>query len=164
MSERPESDNKQLLFPLVILRRLDAEFRSGGKQSVHWTFLDEYKKLNAIIDTMTNASKVKGEVGTPVKAYADAFEGWIASANKVAYFGPVIIEESKVMATPADRIIASADERTGRASSMLASSQAKNRNIIVAVSTDTELLDRPWHHSAALPAHQRHGSARCRRL
>jgi methyl-accepting chemotaxis protein len=129
----PEVEARALMLSLTVMRRLDAEFRLSGKQVSHWKFIDEYKKVNRVVEKLPITPEAKAEFAAPVKAYADALAGWIESSNKVAYLSPIISEQCKVMLTPADRLIAIAGERASQASAALAGSQADNKNIILAV-------------------------------
>jgi methyl-accepting chemotaxis protein len=133
MSWLSAEDSSKLLLSLLKMRHFEAEYRLSQSQTNRQLFVTEFNNFNKIFDGVIAAAIMKEQLSQQVKVYADTFEEWIASTNKVHPMLALINLETRQMLPAADRIIASAGQREAAASAALAGSQARTRGIIIAV-------------------------------
>jgi methyl-accepting chemotaxis protein len=140
MSWLAEGDARKLLMSLLIMRRYEAEFRVGRQLVAQNLFFDEYRKFTRSFDAVDGSEQMKGELEKQVKNYADTFEDWIASVDRMAPFLSIIDLDTQQMLPTADQIIATAQQRAKSTSATLSASQSWTRTFIFVVGGATALI------------------------
>jgi methyl-accepting chemotaxis protein len=128
-----DADSKKLLISLLIMRRNESSYRLNQTEYFRVPFFEEYKRFNATFANIDGTESMKGLLEDEVKNYADTFAKWIDSHDAVYPLRALIDLDSERILPRADRIIESARALTEAASAALATSQARNRSIIIAV-------------------------------
>jgi methyl-accepting chemotaxis protein len=133
MSWLSKIDAKSLLVSLVIMRRYETEHRLDRLELSKSQFLVEFTAFKEMLNGIVAAEIMKLQLADQVKAYADTFAEWIASADKIRPLIAIIDIDARNMMPTADTIIASARQREAAAAATLATSQGWTRGLIVFV-------------------------------
>jgi methyl-accepting chemotaxis protein len=133
LHEFAEADGKKLLFSLVVMRRLEADYRLNRLQYLQQMFADEVQTLGESLDAAAAPADVKAELRGRVKAYADAFEEWSERVDKAVPMVTLMNADSALIVPVADRIIASARAKAVAAAAVLDASQDQTKRMIVGV-------------------------------
>jgi methyl-accepting chemotaxis protein len=128
-----KSDSQSLLVSMLIMRRFETEHRFDRMELSKSQFLAEYKNFNQTLDNIIAADIMKQQVADQVKAYADTFTAWIASADAINPLISLIDFDTKNTMPAADAIITSARARAEMSATALAASQTWTRGLIVFV-------------------------------
>src|ERR1043166_2465811 len=83
MSWLSAEDSGKLLLSLLKMRHFEAEYRLSQSQTNRQFFVTEFNNFNKIFDGVIAAAIMKEQLSQQVKVYADTFEEWIASTNKL---------------------------------------------------------------------------------
>ena len=140
MSWMSEADARNLMIPLLTMRRYESEYRLAPTTLMQTLFLNTVKNFNKILDEIVGADVLKDQLRQRVKEYADTFAEWIDRTDKIGPPVAVIEYNVKSMIPAAEEIIASAKVRTTIASAALTNSQARTRNIITGVGIAAVLI------------------------
>lgn len=128
-----EADAAKLAMSLLVMRRYEADYQVTRMQFVQQLFFDEFKKFQTIFSRIDGSQSAKDGLSEKVKDYANTFEEWIKSIDKVRPFLTVIDVDTQQMMPMADDLIAFAREQASKSDAVLNKSQARTRNILLAV-------------------------------
>ena len=128
-----DADAKRLLFSLVVMRRLEADYRLNHYQYLQQMFDAELQKFGEALDEAAAPDAAKTELRERVKAYADAFAEWSARVDKAAPMVTLMSADAALIVPAADDIIAATQAKASAASVALASSQYGTKRMIVGV-------------------------------
>jgi methyl-accepting chemotaxis protein len=140
MSWLSEIDSKRLLVSLLLIRRYEAEYKYNRADYIRLMFFNEFKNFNKTFDAVVGAAIMKQQLTEQVKAYADTFEEWTKSLDRVEPLLAIINLDSRQMMPVSDRLIAAARTKEQGASAALSSSQARTKMIIVGVGIAVVLI------------------------
>jgi methyl-accepting chemotaxis protein len=133
MSWLSDADQKKILVPLMLMRRLEVEYRLTREDSVASLFRDEREKFTKSFATIIAAAVMKQSLTDQVKTYTDAFAEWVANSSKISRSITVITAETRQMLPAADEIIASAGRKAAEAAERVAASQAQTKALIIGI-------------------------------
>jgi methyl-accepting chemotaxis protein len=133
LQELSDADAKRLLFSLVVMRRLEADYRLNRYQYLQQMFDAERQKFDAALDEVAAPEAVKTELRARVKTYADAFAEWSERVDKAAPMVTLMSADAALILPAADDIIAATRAKASAASAALASSQDRTKRMIVGV-------------------------------
>jgi methyl-accepting chemotaxis protein len=133
LPELSDADAKRLLFSLVVMRRLEADYRLNRYQYLQQIFDAERQKFDEALDEVAAPEAVKTQLRARVKSYADAFAEWSERVDKAAPMVTLMNADAALILSAADKIIASASEKATAAAAVLASSQDRTKRMIVGV-------------------------------
>jgi methyl-accepting chemotaxis protein len=133
LQEFSDADAKRLLFSLVVMRRLEADYRLNHYQYLQQMFDAELQKFGEALDEAAAPDAVKTELRARVKDYADAFAAWSERVDKAVPMVTLMNADAALILSTADKIIASAGEKATAAAAVLASSQNRTKRMIVGV-------------------------------
>jgi methyl-accepting chemotaxis protein len=133
LQEFSDADAKRLLFSLVVMRRLEADYRLNHYQYLQQMFDAELQKFGEALDEAAAPDAVKTELRARVKDYADAFAAWSERVDKAVPMVTLMNADAALILSAADKIIASAGEKATAAAAVLASSQNRTKRMIVGV-------------------------------
>jgi methyl-accepting chemotaxis protein len=133
LPELSDADAKRLLFSLVVMRKLEADYRLNRYQYLQQMFDAERQKFDAALDEVAAPEAVKTELRARVQAYADAFEEWAERVDKAAPMVTLMNADAALILPAADDIIAATRAKASAASAALASSQDRTKRMIVGV-------------------------------
>jgi methyl-accepting chemotaxis protein len=128
-----KADRSLLTISLLGMRRYETEYRLDETQLAKLLFKREYDKFQHDVAGVVAADVMKEDLIRQVRAYAEAFEAWIASTSQLRPALAIINMDTHDLLPVADTIIADAAERARAAGATLQASQTRTRNIIVAV-------------------------------
>jgi methyl-accepting chemotaxis protein len=140
MSWMSEADARNLMIPLLTMRRYESEYRLAPTTLMQTLFLNTVKNFNKILDDIVGADVLKDQLRQQVRDYSDTFAEWIDRKDKIGPPVAIIEYNVKNMIPVAEEIITSAKARTVTASTALANSQARTRNIITCVGIAAVLI------------------------
>jgi hypothetical protein len=150
-----KEDALALSVSLATLRRHQAEFMHRRTADSRNAFLAETDNFKAILGKVIAADIMKASVNDSVKFYVDAFRTWINETQTVSSNLQLIHHDTQELTPLADKIIKAAGERKATVSSMLTGSQARTRNMIIAVGcrggavrAGPKLVDRTQHNAS----------------
>jgi methyl-accepting chemotaxis protein len=132
MSWLAELDQKKLLLTLQVMRRLEADYMLNRRLNIQ-AFNDEFKRFNDVVGGIIAADIMKDGLSQQVKVYADTFHQWIASVNKVQPLLTIIDTDIQGMLPATNQVINLARQNEATATTVLASSQSRTKNLIVGV-------------------------------
>src|SRR5262249_48279393 len=135
-----ESEAKKLLVSLLTLRRYEVQYRQNRIEFVRQRFAEEVANFHRIFDSIDGDSAVLERLKRQIDAYAEIFGQWALASSKVRPWVVNIDTSSERMMPDADRIIASARERSSMESDKLKASQRRTKGIIVWVGCAAVLL------------------------
>ncbi len=130
MSWLTQADSSKLLISVHILRRYESEFRLNQTHMIKQAFAAEVDKFVNILKAVVAADVMKGQLSEQVKAYAEAFNQWVASLERIKPLVALIDMDTQDMVPAAGKIIEAGRTREKAASAALAWSQTRTRNII----------------------------------
>ena len=133
MSWVAEADARKLMMALLIMRHQEAEYRLTPSELTRQQFLKGYKQFTEIFASIDGTPEMKSKLENDVKSYADTFSLWIEASDRAYPLRALIDIDSQNMLPRADGIIASANETAQHAAEVLATSQSRTRNGIIAV-------------------------------
>jgi len=133
MSWLAETDAKNLLMTLLVMRQQEAEYRLHRKELTRLEFFTRYKQFNESFAQIDGTAEMKTSLEQQVKDYADTFAQWIEGFNRVHALQATIDIDSQRVLPRADEIINSARQNADQASSALVASQGRTRGGIIAV-------------------------------
>ncbi|MGE3986753.1 methyl-accepting chemotaxis protein [Pseudorhodoplanes sp.] len=128
-----DADAKKLLVSLLLMRRFEAEQRLQSNSMSHSLFFFEYEHFKKTMESVQATAEQRADIESRVKAFADTFSAWSATADKVRPNLKVIDLDTQQLAPAADEIIAAASEGAARAAEQLAASQSRTWTIILSV-------------------------------
>ena len=131
MSWMRDADAHKLLVSLLTMRRYETEYRLSRTTLLQSEFFDELKSFTGLLDSIIGAAILKQQLSEQVHRYADTFAEWIAVMDKVSPRIALIDVATRKMMPMADEIIASASHNAALASSVLAASQSRTRNVLI---------------------------------
>jgi methyl-accepting chemotaxis protein len=140
MSWLADDNAHQLIESLLLMRRLEAAYMLHNNIADRNAFRAEFDKFNRTLDSMVGAEVLKQQVRDAVKHYADAFEAWSVWHQDVANRVAGISADADFLIRSADANVTSANTQRQQASSALARSQARTRNILIAVGLAAVIL------------------------
>jgi methyl-accepting chemotaxis protein len=147
MSWLADADQKKLLFSLLIMRRHEADYRLNQRQYSRDSFFNEYKNFNSALDKLRGTAEkiaspaiLKQQLGEQVKTYAETFNAWIETVDKLNPSLAIIDMDGRQMLPAADAIIASAGKLDEAAGAALAASQGRTRWIITTAGIAAALI------------------------
>lgn len=135
-----EADQKKLLFSLLIMRRYEADYRLSKKDLSHSMFQHELKTFNETLDKSPGAANLKKQLSDQVKSYAEIFEIWSDTTEKMSPLLAIIDMDSSKMMPAADGIIGVAGQKEDVATAALYKSQRRTKGIIVTVGISVALI------------------------
>ena len=135
-----DSDAKKLLITLLTMRRYEAEQRVASTSISHTMFFYEFKNFTDHFAAIDGTPNMRSELEDKVKEYADTFQQWSASADKLKPHLALIDLDTQQMMPAADAVIALASKGAERASLELAASQQYTKTIILAVGLGAVIL------------------------
>jgi methyl-accepting chemotaxis protein len=133
LPELSDADAKRLLFSLVVMRRLEADYRLKRYQYLQQMFDAELQKFGEALDEVAAPEAVKTQLRARVKAYADAFEEWAERVDMAVPMVTLMNADAALIVPAADDIIASARAKASASAAALASSQDGTKRMIVGV-------------------------------
>ncbi len=133
MSWLADTDQKKLLFSLLIMRRHETDYRLNQRQYSRVMFFNEVKNFNTTLDKIRGTAEKIAQLGEQVKAYADTFGAWIETVDRLSPSLAIIDMDSRQMFPVADEIIASAGKIDDAAGTAFFASQSRTRWIIYTV-------------------------------
>jgi len=128
-----EGDQRNILTPLMLMRRYELEYRLTRKDAVYGSFKDELASFEKAYAAIVAADIMKQQLNDQVKTYTDAFAKWIESTARIARSIAVISAETRQILPVADEIIASAGRKAAQAAEDVATSQAQTKMLIIAI-------------------------------
>jgi methyl-accepting chemotaxis protein len=117
----------------MLMRRYEVEYRLSRAEPVYTSFKQELANFEKAFAAIVAAAVMKQQLGDQVKAYTEAFAGWIASNGKIARANTIIAAETRQMLPAADEIIASAERKAASAAEGVAASQARTKLWIIGI-------------------------------
>jgi methyl-accepting chemotaxis protein len=128
-----EGQRSWLLNSLLRMRRHEADYRLDRMTYDQQLFFKEYQNFGTILDSVAAAPHLRQNLIQHVKAYSDAFTGWMSTTNLIRpYFG-LIDFETREMIPAADSIVEFAARGQSAAAAVLAASQRRTKAIIIGV-------------------------------
>jgi methyl-accepting chemotaxis protein len=140
LSQISDNDAKRLLASLHEMRRYESDFRYGEKDYMQHLFVAEHQTFDAIVATIEASTELRTRLRQEVKAYADAFSEWVASANRMKPLLANIEQITSRMRPAVDEIMATARRNDEVASARLTASQNSTRLILQVVGTASALI------------------------
>ena len=128
-----EADARKLMVALLTMRHQEAEYRLTPAEVTRQQFLGAYRQFNETFASIDGTPEMKSKLESDVKLYADTFAAWIEANDRASPLRALIDIDSQNMLPRADTIIVSANETAQRAAEVLATSQQRTRNGIIAV-------------------------------
>jgi methyl-accepting chemotaxis protein len=128
-----DGDAKRLLVSLLLMRRFEAEQRLQSNSMAHTLFFFEYEHFRKTMTGVHASAEQRADIENRVKAFADTFSAWSATADKVRPNLKVIDLDTQQLAPAADEIILAASDGANRAAAQLSASQSRTRTIILSV-------------------------------
>jgi methyl-accepting chemotaxis protein len=128
-----DGDAKKLLVSLLLMRRFEAEQRLQSNNMSYTLFFFQYEQFGKTMQSVQATPEQRADIEKRVKAFADTFSAWSATADKVRPNLKVIDLDTQQLAPAADEIILAASEGASRAAAQLAASQSRTRSIILSV-------------------------------
>lgn len=128
-----DRESKKLLVSLLLMRRFEAEQRIKSTSTSYTLFFSEYETFLNTMKSIAAAPEQSTDIENRVKAFADTFSAWSATADRVRPNLKVIDLDTQQLAPAADEIIQIASEGADRAAEQLSASQNRTRTIILSV-------------------------------
>jgi methyl-accepting chemotaxis protein len=133
MSWLSDADQKNILTPLMLMRRSEVEYRLTRADAVHAAFKQEQESFQQAFAAIIAADIMKQQLNDQVKLYTEAFAQWMANSGKISRSIAIISAETRQMLPAADAIIASASQRASEAAAGVAASQAQTKMLIIMI-------------------------------
>jgi methyl-accepting chemotaxis protein len=128
-----DGEAKKLLVSLLLMRRFEAEQRLQSNNMSYALFFFEYENFRKMMQGVQATVEQRAAIENHVKAFADTFSAWSATADKVRPNLKVIDLDTQQLAPAADGIIQTAGDGAARAAAQLSASQSRTRSIILSV-------------------------------
>jgi methyl-accepting chemotaxis protein len=128
-----DGEAKKLLVSLLLMRRFEAEQRLQSNNMSYALFFFEYENFRKMMQGVQATAEQRAAIESHVKAFADTFSAWSATADKVRPNLKVIDLDTQQLAPAADEIIQTASDGAARAAAQLSASQSRTRSIILSV-------------------------------
>ena len=135
-----EASAHRLIESLLSMRRFEASYMLHLNIDDREGFRAEFDKFNKTLDGVVGAEILKTQVREAVKSYADALDAWMAWHRDVASRVAGISSDTDFLIRSADTNVGYANEQRLQASSVLAHSQIRTRNIIISVGLAAVIL------------------------
>jgi methyl-accepting chemotaxis protein len=126
-----ESEARKLLVSLLMMRRYEAEQRLKSTSTSYTLFFAEYDNFANTIKSVAATPEHRAELESRVKALADTFAAWSATADRLRPNFKIIDLETQQLAPAADAIIQTASEGANRAAAQLSEAQSRTWSIIL---------------------------------
>ena len=127
-----ESEARKLLISLLMMRRYEAEQRIKSTNTSYTLFFAEYENFANTMKSVAATPEHRADIESRVKALADTFAAWSATADRLRPNLKIIDLETQQLAPAADAIIQTASEGASRAAAQLADAQDRTWWIILA--------------------------------
>ncbi|HXW23629.1 MAG TPA: HAMP domain-containing methyl-accepting chemotaxis protein [Xanthobacteraceae bacterium] len=133
LHEFSDRDAETLMLSLVVMRKLEADFRLTHLQYLQQMFSAEVEKFDARLAASVAPEAVKAEARARVNAYAEAFAEWSGRVDKAVPMVTLMNADAALILPAADDIIASARAKASAASAGLLASQDRTRRMILGI-------------------------------
>jgi methyl-accepting chemotaxis protein len=133
MSWLSETDQRNILTPLMLMRRFELEYRLTRTDATLALFKDEMVKFDKAFAKVIAADVMKAQLTDQVKMYNIAFTDWIESNGKIARTMAIISAETRQMLPAANTIIQAAADKATAASDGVKTSQAQTKYLIIGI-------------------------------
>ena len=146
------ADATELTMSLLRMRRYELEYRLDRLRfsmqvepdsqgiAARQGFVEESKKFNELLDAVDGDSAMKQRLSTTVRAYDRAFTRWAASTDAIEPLVRNIGAETEHVLPEADRIIETAEFSANNAVTMLTTSRAQIRHLILLIASLAVLI------------------------
>jgi len=125
-----DRESKTLLVSLLLMRRFEAEQRIKSTNTSYTLFFAEYANFTNTMKNVAATLEQRTDLESRVKAFADTFSAWSATADRLRPNLKVIDLDMQELAPAADEIIEVASQGARRAAQQLSTSQNRTRTII----------------------------------
>jgi methyl-accepting chemotaxis protein len=129
-----------LLVAVLALRRYEAEYRLNRDKAAWDLFFKETRNFDDKLQASEGPADVKEKLRGIVRGYSTALAQWNRTTENMQQLLASIITDSDGLLPEADTVIAAAQQRASAASAVLTASQARTRNIIIAVGCAAALI------------------------
>jgi methyl-accepting chemotaxis protein len=126
-----ENEARNLLVSLLMMRRYEAEQRLKSTSTSYTLFFAEYDNFANTIKSVAATPEHRAELESRVKALADTFAAWSATADRLRPNLKIIDLETQQLAPAADAIIQTASEGATRSAAQLSEAQSRTWSIIL---------------------------------
>src|SRR6266545_18361 len=140
MSWLTDNTAHRLVTSLLSMRRFEAAYMVDRSFDDRQGFSSELEKFNKIIDGVVAAEVLKSQIRETVRAYAGAFDAWLASDREIASRVAGIESDTEFLIRSADDNVQRSNEQRRLASAALTLSQTQTRNIIIGVGLAAVIL------------------------
>ena len=135
-----EAEFQLLLIAMATMRLSEVQYRNTRNENLRQRFADEFLEFNAAFDAAEGLAEAKERLNQQVQTYVGAFSDWALAASRVRPWVASIDSASEQMLPDADKIISSARARADDAATLLATSQAWTRNVMLLVGCGSVLI------------------------
>src|SRR5207249_4505378 len=111
ISYLPDDTTHRLIQSLLSMRRFEAAYMRDRDFNDRAAFNAEFGKFNKILDGVETSDAVKTQVRQTVRAYADAFETWLASDGEIASRVAGIDSDAQFLIRSADANVIRSNEQ-----------------------------------------------------
>ncbi len=126
-----ENEARKLLVSLLMMRRYEAEQRLKSTSTSYTLFFAEYDNFANTIKSVAATPEHRAELESRVKALADTFAAWSATADRLRPNLKIIDLETQQLAPAADAIIQTASVGATRSAAQLSEAQSRTWSIIL---------------------------------
>ncbi len=128
-----KADAQALLVSLLVMRRSESDFRLSRTSLAQTEFAGGFAAFGQTLKEIIAAEVMKDDLDRQVKHYADTFAEWVQSTNTARADTVALDLDLQQMMPVTDKINAAARDNAASASTKLADSQSRTRNIIILV-------------------------------
>ena len=133
-------DRQKLLLSLVTMRRQEAQYRLNQSSATWEQFFKEFREFETILRSLPLEAELKQRLARRVQDYASTLAQWNRYNQNIQRSLKEIADTSQQLIPQAHAILATAQDRTGAATTALAESQAHTRLIIILVGCGAVLI------------------------
>ncbi len=126
-----EDEARKLLVSLLMMRRYEAEQRIKSTSTSYTLFFAEYENFANTIKGVAATAEQRADMESRVKALADTFAAWSATADRLRPNLKIIDLETQQLAPAADAIIQTASVGATRSAAQLSEAQSRTWSIIL---------------------------------
>lgn len=126
-----ENEARKLLVSLLMMRRYEVEQRLKSTSTSYTLFFAEYDNFANTIKSVAATPEHRAELESRVKALADTFAAWSATADRLRPNLKIIDLETQQLAPAADAIIQTASVGATRSAAQLSEAQSRTWSIIL---------------------------------
>lgn len=126
-----ENEAGKLLVSLLMMRRYEAEQRIKSTSTSYTLFFAEYDNFTNTIKSVAATPEHRVDMEGRVKALADTFAAWSATADRLRPNLKIIDLETQQLAPAADAIIQTASVGATRSAAQLSAAQSRTWSIIL---------------------------------